>query len=103
MSGLSNRQATTIRTSLGVDFHSADLMLQFGSVVALSADRYSSLPYVEADSTGVGRDLWALSDRLQPLGRQLGGLDSYNDFAFLLDHIMVSVPEDTSGSSGYSR
>ena len=101
--GLSNRQATTIRSPLDVDFHSADALLQFGAVVALSSDRYSSLPYIEADSADVGTDLWALSDRLQPLGRQLGDLDSYTDFAFLLDHIMVSIPDDGSGRSGYSR
>ena len=103
ISGLSNRQATTIRSPVDMDFGSADALLQFGAVVALSSDRYSSLPYVEADSAGVGSELWALSDRLQPLGRELGDLDSYNDFAFLLDHLMVSVPPDASGSSGYSR
>ena len=102
-SGLSNRQETSIRSPLDLSFHSADVMLQLGSVVALSADRYSSLPYVEAGSVGVGRDLRTLADWLHPLGGQLGGLDSYNDLAFLLGHIMASIPGDASGSSGYSR
>ena len=102
-SGLSNRQVTNVRSRLDMDLRTADPLLQFGALVALSSDRYASLPYVEAGGSRVGRDLWELSDRLRPLGRQLGDLDSYNDYAFLLDHIMGSVPADASGSTGYSR
>ena len=78
-------------------------MLQFGAVVALVSDRYASLPYVEADAGSVGNELWVLTDRLQPLARDLGGLDSFNDFAFLLDHMTAYVPAGGSDSSGYSR
>ena len=101
--GLSNRQSTVIRSRPDTEFRAADPLLQFGAVVALSSDRYASLPYVEADSGAVGSELWALVDRLRPLGRQLGGLASYNDFTFVLDHITSSVPTGGSDSSGYSR
>ena len=101
VSGLSNRQALTMTSrtdSMG------DALLQFGALVALASDRYGSLPYVDdRDSADVRRDLWAVSDRLQPLGQQLGGLASYQDFAFLLDHVTASLPTDTVRSSGYSR
>ena len=103
LSGMSNRQSTTMRSRLDADFGSADALVQFSAVVALSSDRYSSLPYVEPDTAGVGTQLWELSDRLQPLGRYLGGLDSFNDFAFVLDHLMGSVPAEASDRSGYSR
>ena len=103
LSGLSNRQSTTLRSSADTAFPSAEVMLQFGALVALSADRYSSLPHVGAAASEVGWELWALSDRLQPLAGQLGGLDSYNDFAFLLDQMIYAAPSDGSGSSGYSR
>ena len=103
LSGMSNRQSTTMRSRLDADFGSADALVQFSAVVALSSDRYSSLPYVEPDTAGVGTQLWELSDRLQPLGRYLGGLDSFNDFAFVLDHLMGSVPAEASDRSGYNR
>ena len=103
VSGLSNRQATTMRLRPDVEFDAADPLLQFGAVVALASDRYASLPYVEADAGSVGNDLWVLTDRLRPLGRHLGALDSYNDFAFLLDHITAYVPAGSSDTSGYSR
>ena len=103
LSGMSNRQSTTMRSRLDADFGSADALVQFSAVVALSSDRYSSLPYVEPDTAGVGTQLWELSDRLQPLGRYLGGLDSFNDFAYVLDHLMGSVPAEASDRSGYNR
>ena len=101
--GLSNRQSTTMTSRADTDFPSADVLLQFGAVVALAADRYGSLPYVGAADSDVGWELLALSDRLQPLAGQLGTLDSYNDFAFLLDRMVYAAPAEGSGSSGYSR
>ncbi len=103
LSGLSNRQSTIMRQRPDIEFDAADPLLQFGAVVALASDRYASLPYVEADAGSVGSDLWSLTDRLRPLGRELGGLDSFNDFTFLLDHITAHVPAASSDSSGYSR
>ena len=103
VSGLSNRQAATMRHRLDMDMRSADALLQFGAVVALASDRYSALPHVDADAGWVGDELRLLRERLQPLGRELGGLDSFRDFAFILDHLTAYLPDDYSGSSGYSR
>ena len=101
--GMSNRQGTVMELRPDMEFHAAHALLQFGSVVALASDRYASLPYVESGSADVGNDLWALVDRLRPLGQHLGDLDSFNDFAFVLDHIVAAVPGGSSGGSGYSR
>ena len=103
VSGLSNRQSATMSSRPDVEFDAADPLLRFGAVVALASDRYASLPYVEVDAGSVGDDLWGLTDRLRPLGRHLGGLDSFNDFTFLLDHITAYVPAASSENSGYSR
>ena len=97
---MSNRQSTTLSLRPDVEFQSADPLLQFGAVVALASDRYASLPYVEADARSVGSDLWALTDRLRPLDNHLGGLDSFNDFAFVLDHIAAYVPTTSKDSIG---
>ena len=80
-----------------------DALLEFGTIVALASDRYGSLPYAGGEGSGaVRRDLWDLADRLQPLGQQLGHLDSYQDFAFLMNHMTDSLPS-TARSTGYSR
>lgn len=101
-SGRSNRQSSTMWSSVDADFPSADELLQFGSVVALAADRYGSLPYVDV-VTDIGWDLRVLEDRLVQLAPHLGGLDSFADFAFLLDLMIGAVPFESSGDSGYSR
>ena len=74
-------------------------LLQFGAVVALAADRYSSLPYPNAPYD-VQHDLSALQDELHSLDEHIGGLASYQDFAFVMDHIATDMPQV---SSGYSR
>ena len=72
-----------------------DPLLEFGAVVALASDRYGSLPYVDGEGAGsVRSDLWILFDRLQQLGQHLGTLDSYHDFAFLMDHMTGSMRQD---------
>ena len=73
-------------------------LLHFGAVVALAADRYSSLPYPDAPYD-VQYDLSNLQDELRQVEGQLGGLASYNDFAYVLDRITVEVPEVSSGYS----
>ena len=105
MSGLTNRQSASMVSRLDGELGATgDPLLEFGAVVALASDRYGSLPYSGGDRYGdVGRDLHALSDWLQPLGRQLGHLDSYQDFAFLMDHMTASLPRDTARTTGYSR
>ena len=105
MSGLTNRQSTAITSHLNAELGtSGDVLLEFAAIVALASDRYGSLPYVDVNgSSDVRRDLQDLSDRLQSMSHQLGHLDSYRDFAFLLDHMMTALPSDTRSNTGYSR
>ena len=103
--GLSNRQSASMVSRLDGDLWSiGDPLLDFGAVVALASDRYSSLPYVDGEGTGTVRsDLWILYDRLQPLRDQLGHLESYQDFSFLMEHMTADMPQDVVTKSGYSR
>ncbi len=105
MSGLTNRQSAGMVSRLDSDLSAmGDALLEFGAIVALASDRYGSLPYSGGDGAGdVRRDLRDLTDRLQPLGRHLGHLDSYHDFAFVMDHMTDSLPRDTARTTGYSR
>ena len=75
-------------------------LLRFGAVVALAADRYSSLSYPDR-SSDVQYELSVLQDELRQVEGRLGGLASYRDFSFVLDqlaHVDAKRP-----SSGYSR
>ncbi len=105
VSGLTNRQSAAMMSRLDGELGTiGDALLEFGAVVALASDRYGSLPYVDGDgSAEVRRDLWALSDQLQPLGQHLGHLNSYQDFAFLMDHMTAALPQDAASRTGYSR
>ena len=88
-------------------------LLQFGAIVALTADRYSGLPhsarpdYANSGSrpnyANHGGDLATLLDQLQPLSADLGQLTSYQDFTFLLEQLNHSLPAYWPGDSGYSR
>ena len=104
-SGLTNRQSAGITSHLNTELATTgDPLLEFGAIVALASDRYGSLPYVDAGgSADIRRDLQVLSDRLQSLNGQLGHLDSYKDFAFLLDRMMATLPSDTQSNTGYSQ
>ena len=103
VSGVSIRQAATMHSRPDVDVESADALLQFGAVVALTSDRYSALPDADADPGWVAADIRALRERLQALEGELGKLDSFRDFAFLLDHMSADLPRQPSARSGYSR
>ncbi len=95
----SNRQHTQVMGRY--DWPSEDTygaLLHFGAVVALAADRYSSLPYPDAPYD-VQYDLSVLQDELRQVEGQLGGLASYNDFAYVLNRITVEVPQVSSGYS----
>ncbi len=102
VSGRSNRQSTSISLRGETDFISADVMLQFGALVALTADRYGSLPFVGA-SADIGWELGRLEEHLSPLATDLGMLDSFHDFSFLLDRMIAAAPVESSEGSGYSR
>jgi len=82
-------------------------MLRFGAIVALAADRYGSLSShgENGDYPEVSRELSALLEQLRSLRGDLGNLDAYNDFLFLLERISGSVAERVPPStpSGYSR
>ena len=75
-------------------------LLQFGAVVALAADRYSSLPYPDAPYD-VQYDLSVLRDELREVEQQIGSLASYRDFLFVLDWVTAEMPPRVP--SGYSR
>ena len=82
-----------------------DDMFRFGAVVALASDRYSGLPYVESEGASiVGQDLRALETWMEYLEPGLSHLDSFNDFAYVLRHMVNTLPEYgiNRGSSGYS-
>ena len=101
--GTSNRQQGTILAEVS---SGTDPLMRFGAVVALASDRYSSLPYIDGtDSAYVRHELSTLMEELWPLESDLGRLDSYRDFKFLLNHITDSLPESIGSTKpgGYSR
>ena len=103
--GLANRQAQTLSAAPARpgDPHVAAL-LDFGGLVALAADRYAGLPRIEGGNAGfVQRDLQTIYDRLLPLGGELGGLNSYQDFVFMLESLNGGLPAYSEPGTGYSR
>ena len=101
--GESNRQHATILSQRDAEFGVLDdPLLGMGAIVALSADRYSSLPYADYTDARVHRDLTLLLDELWLLEGRLGDVVAYNDFRFLMEHITRDF-NDSSRPSGYSR
>ena len=100
--GESNRQHSTIFGQGNVGFGALNNpLLQMGALIALSSDRYSSLPFADASAPSVHSDLLYLTDELRALESRLGNLDAYHDVAFLMDHITRDSREFTT-PSGYS-
>ena len=100
--GESNRQHSAIFGQGDVRFSAVNNpLLQLGALVALSSDRYSSLPYADSSSPSVHRDLLFLTDELRSLDSRLGDLGAYQDLAFLMEHITRNSREVTT-PSGYS-
>ena len=98
--GESNRQHATLLSASEASENARDeAFLRFGGIVALAADRYSNLDYSESP---VDRDLAILLEELWSLDRQLGDLNSYKDFSFLLEYLTQTAQEERP-SSGYSR
>ena len=79
-----------------------DPLLQFGAVVALTADRYSAL-HGFRESYDAGRDLWTLQGLVDGLQSELGHLAAFNDFAFVMEALLRSVQYVLRDESGYSR
>ena len=80
-------------------------LLGFGAVVALTADRYSALGDSPEPYRGYARDLlrlWA-DYTMDLLQNDLGHLAAFNDFAYVLETLLMNVPYVSPDSSGYSR
>ena len=88
-------------------FDRGDALFQLGAIVALAADLYGGPPFSQGRGYpgAVHVGMLTLLDRLNSLHTELGGLQAYQDFAFLLDHIIQAVGHRAgpSGSSGYSQ
>ena len=82
-------------------------LFQLGATVALAADLYGGPPFSEHRGypAAVYTDMLTLSDRLESLRAELGDLQAYHDFAFLLAQMtqLVGHRAGPSGSSGYSQ
>ena len=106
-SGDSMGQMVSLTGGPAADFVGRDGSLAlFAAIVALAADLYGSLPSNDDEaSAGVFDELVELAGQLGTLDGELGSLDSYNDFQFLLDYIIEDVEErlPPSARSGYSR
>ena len=101
-----SQQVEVTGRDIGFDSFEADPLLRLGAIVALSADRYSSLPRgAEDGAAGVSNDLAILHDELRALGGSLGGLDAYQDFRFLLERMAerAYAQAPPEAPSGYSR
>ncbi|MCY4581898.1 MAG: von Willebrand factor type A domain-containing protein [Chloroflexi bacterium] len=80
----------------------ADPLLGFGAVVALTADRYSTLDG-SGDPYAASRDLRSLQGLVDGLQNELGHLAAFRDFAYVLESLVRSVPPPPANDSGYSR
>ncbi len=100
--GMSKSQHSEVRL-FGSAKTAAGPMLEFGAIVALLADRYSGSRHSYHQEWE--RELTVLRDRAHRLHGELGNLQAYQDFVFLLEHIARDIhPNPTEGrSSGYSR
>ena len=101
-----SQQVEVTGRDIGFDSFEADPLLRLGAIVALSADRYSSLPRdAEDGAAGVSTDLAILQEELLVLGGSLGGLDAYQDFRFLLERMAERAYAEAppEAPSGYSR
>jgi len=104
--GRSREQYASVSGHWRQEFHSiADPLLKLGTLVALTADRYSALPYPgHGDYWDLNNELWALSEKVGLLEPDLGHLAAFDDFAILLDHMTQYVPREPTKprDSGYS-
>ncbi|MXY87562.1 MAG: DUF3520 domain-containing protein [Dehalococcoidia bacterium] len=106
-SGDTYRQQSRVAGDTNAPFDAGDRNLRFGAIVALAADRYSVLSVAhestKIDIDGLTADMTALRAELDSLYERMGGLQSYQDFSFLLGRMAARVAEFGPGSSGYSQ
>ena len=103
--GQSRSQRSEVRGRLDSSLSSSgDPLLQLGAIVALSADRYGGL-YDGEYVAEISRDLTELEGQLGSLESSLGGLNAYQDFRFMLEHMAdrARTQAPPTSSSGYSR
>ncbi len=105
-SGASRSQSAAVSGNAAASFAGSDRYLRLGAIVGLVADRYSALsPQVEnarVDYDGIHADLVTLGAELDALAGELGSLQAYTDFRFLLEHL-TAVEAEWAPTSGYSR
>ncbi len=104
--GASREQYASLSGQWRQDFDAVDdPYLKLGSIVALSADRYSALPYPQyMDYGSLNWELSELNRRLRTLKGDLGHLTAFSDFGYLLDHMTRFIPPEPPrpADSGYS-
>ena len=105
-SGQSRGQRAEVSGRPSDRFRTGASLLQFGAIVALSADRYSGLQHAGGDYyPDIHSELASLSGMLESLQGSMGQLTAYQDFRFVLGEIAGSArgqaPPPTP--SGYSR
>ena len=105
--GDSRSQTALLSGNPSSSFNGRDGSLaHFGAIVALTADLYSVLSSsIDEAAGGVQSGFSALQVQLRSLDGELGTLDAYQDFSFLLEHITGAVEDKMPPStpSGYSR
>ena len=110
--GDSRSQSTTLTGNPTADFAGREgTLANFGAIVALTADLYGILPKAENLAAGsealpeVHSALSTMQEQMRALGGELGTLDSYRDFSFLLNYLANNLEEKLppSARSGYSR
>ena len=91
--GQSRGQQAEIVGRIDTGFRSdVDPLLRLGAIVALAADRYSVLPDgYEGEDVDASGDLSRLSELLGLLRNNLGGLNAYQDFSFLLGRMVETA------------
>ena len=101
----SRSQRADVTGRAGVGFGSGtDAMLRLAAIVGLAADRYSALPQAPAEGHyAIREDLDRLWEHLNVLRPDLGHLDAYHDFTYLLERITENVQPRPPKPSGYSN
>ena len=102
-SGRGWSQSTDVVSSGAVARLRDDPLLGFGAVVGLTADRYSALGEFAEPHRGYAQDLWRLRDLTVDLQNDLSHLAAFHDFAYVMETLLMNVPNVSPDNSGYSR
>ena len=102
-SGRGWSQSTDLVSSGEAVWPYGDPQLRFGTVVGLTADRYSALGEFAEPHLGYAQDLWRLRELTEDLQNDLGHLAAFHDFAYVMETLLMNVPYVSPDNSGYSR